>query len=119
MAGGSSFERVAAQTLSALVVVWEDSAGRVQPLDAHDDEHIHLFVGVTLTAANSGAKVLIQRTGLLDMGGLNFMPGPVWLGQGGALTQTVPASGYSLQLGAALSGSRLLLDPSLPYKMRY
>jgi hypothetical protein len=113
-AGGAAFELVAGVTLSALVVVWEDHAGRAWPLDASDDEHIHLFAGVTLTAAAGGAKVTVQHSGPLDASGLNLLPGPVWLGADGALTQVPPLAGFSFYLGSALSSSRLMLDPSLP-----
>jgi hypothetical protein len=109
--------RVAGETLSALKGVWEDDAGAVWSLDASDSAHITLFAGVTITAATAGGNVTVQRSGVLDAGGLNLTPGPVWLGVDGALTQTRPAAGFSLLLGAATAASRLILSPSLPIRL--
>jgi hypothetical protein len=107
--GGSG---IAGETISALRAVWEDSDGHLYLLDAHDAAHIDLFAGVSLTAALLGESLLIQRFGTLDATGLNLVPGPVWLGLNGALTQSPPETGFDLYLGAAISASRLILDPA-------
>lgn len=106
--------RSAGETLSALKAVWEDADGAVWALDAHDAEHIELYVGLTLTSADEGEAIKVQRVGALDADGLNLTPGRVWLGDDGALTQTPPSSGISLCLGAATAGSRLTLSPARP-----
>jgi hypothetical protein len=106
--------RSAGETLSALKVVWEDEDGAVWPLDAHDAGHIDLYAGLTLTSADAGEAIKVQRAGVLDANGLNLTPGRVWLGDDGALTQTPPSSGISLCLGAATAGSRLTLSPARP-----
>ena len=77
-AGGAAFTRVAATTLSALVVVWEDSAGRVRPLDYRDEEHTALLCGLTITSADAGQDVTVQRIGPLDAAGLGLVPGRVF-----------------------------------------
>jgi hypothetical protein len=106
--------RTAGETLSALRCVWEDNSGKVWLLDADDTAHAALFAGVTTTAGQSGAQVTVQRAGVLDAGGLNLTPGPVWLGTNGALTQTPPTGGCDLYIGAAVAGSRLILSPAEP-----
>lgn len=63
-AGGAALRRTAGETLSALRVVYELD-GQVFALDYRDD-HIDLLLGVTLTAADPGQPVNVQRSGVLD-----------------------------------------------------
>lgn len=108
-AGGSAFQRIAGETLSALRAVYELD-GVVRYLDSSDADHIDLLLGLTLTAATPGAPVNIQRSGPIDDAGWNWAPGPVWLGADGTLTQTPPADGYDVLIGAAMSATRLTLN---------
>jgi hypothetical protein len=108
-AGGSAFQRIAGETLSALRAVYELD-GVVRYLDPQDSDHIDLLLGLTLTAATPGAPVNIQRSGPIDDAGWSWIPGPVWLGPAGTLTQTPPADGYDLLIGAAMSATRLTLN---------
>jgi hypothetical protein len=114
--GGTALIRLAGETLSALRAVWEDAAGRVWLLDAHDAAHIALFAGITISSGNVGDAVTIQRAGVIDAAGLGLVPGRVWVGANGALTQIVPASGFDLYIGAALSNQRLVISPSEPIR---
>lgn len=110
-AGGSAFTRQSTGALSALRVVWEDDNGVVRPLDAHDDEHIDLVCGLTLTAAPTSGDVTVQRSGPVDESAWSWTPGRVYLGADGSLTQT-PAEddGYDVLIGYAVSPTRLYLD---------
>lgn len=109
-AGGAAFTRVAATTLSALVVVWEDSAGLVRPLDYRDEEHAALLCGLTITSADAGQDVTVQRIGPLDAAGLGLIPGRVWLGVDGRLTQTPPQDGCDILVGNATADERIYLN---------
>lgn len=109
-AGGSAFERTAGEPLSALKAVWEDEHGTVYALGYADDEHIDLLAGLTITAANAGAPITIQRSGPLDATGLNLTPGRVWLGVDGALTQSPPVTGFDVLIGYATAEKRLYID---------
>ena len=109
-AGGEAFTRVAATTLSALVVVWEDSAGLVRPLDYSDEEHAALLCGLTITSADAGQGVIVQRIGKLDAAGLGLVPGRVWLGVDGRLTQTPPKDGCDILVGNATADERIYLN---------
>ena len=108
-AGGSAVQRLAGETLSALVAVYE-LAGVVFRLDQADGEHIALLLGITLTAADAGAKLNIQRTGVIDDAAWAWNIGRVWLGTDGALTQVPPTQGFNLLIGAAVSPTRLILN---------
>lgn len=113
-AGGAAFIRVAGETISALVAVYELPDGTVHPLSQDDPSHINQLAGVTITSANAGAEITIQRTGPLDAEGLNLEPGRVWLGSNGRLTQEPPETGFDLLLGYATAEQRIYLDPQPP-----
>lgn len=108
-AGGSAATRQAGQVLSALLLVYE-AAGRVHPLDALDGAHIDQVAGLTLTAAQEGEPVDVQLAGPVDDPSWHWTPGALWLGAAGALTQDPPAAGYCLQVGAAVSPTRIILN---------
>ena len=108
-AGGSAFQRTAGETLSALRVVYELD-GTVHPLDYRDDDHIDLLLGITLTAADTGELLNVQRSGPLDDSSWNWTPGRIWLGADGALTQIYPVDGYDVLIGSAVSATRILLN---------
>lgn len=115
-AGGAAVERQAGEALSALRAVYELD-GQVFVLDYRDGAGIYLLLGLTLTAADAGGQVNVQRSGPLDDAGWSWAPGPVWLGADGALTQVAPVDGFCVLLGAAVSGTRLILDFHQPIAM--
>lgn len=112
-AGGSAFQRVAGQATSALVAVYEID-GAVYALDYRDALHADLLVGITLTAADSGAPINLQSAGPLDDASWSWTPGPVWVGVDGRLTQTPPDEGIDLLIGAAVSATRIQLNLHRP-----
>lgn len=112
--GGVVFEAVAGETLSALRVVYE-MGGEVFALSPNDDESVvDLMYGLTTTAANMGGEISVQRGGVITDASWSFVPGPVWLGTGGSLTQVAPVDDYDLRVGTALSATKLLLDFEYP-----
>lgn len=115
--GGSAVSRIAGSTLSALLAVWEDADGLVRALDGSDEDHIDLLSGVTLTAAESGAPVNVQLAGPLDDSSWNWSPGRVFLGAGGALTQTPPTSGFDVLIGIAVAPTRIVLRLQDPIEL--
>lgn len=115
-AGGSSVQRTAGATLSALRTVYELD-GQVFPLDYRDAGHVDLLLGITLTAADLGSPVNVQRSGVLDDSNWAWTPGRVWLGIDGALTQTPPAEGFDVLIGAAVSATRITLNLTDPIEL--
>lgn len=107
--GGSALQRTAGETISALRAVYELD-GFVRALDYRDDTHIDLLLGLSLTAAPAGGAVNVQRSGVLDDNSWNWLPGRIYLGANGSLTQTPPADGYCVLLGAATSATRITLN---------
>lgn len=115
-AGGAAVQRLAGETLSALRAVYELD-GEVFALDYRDAEHIDLLLGVTLTAADAGQPLNVQRLGAIDDDAWNWQPGRVWLGPAGALTQTPPTDGFDVLIGAAVASGRLLLNLQDPLEL--
>ena len=108
-AGGAAFQRVAGVTLSAHRLVYELD-GKVYPLSAWDGEHIDLLLGVTVTAAQEGGVINIQRIGAIDDDAWSWTPGRLYLGENGAITETPPEEGFCLLIGAAVSATRITLN---------
>lgn len=115
-AGGASVQRLAGSELSALRAVYELN-GQVFALDYRDTEHIDLLLGVTLTAADQGHPVNVQRLGAIDDDDWSWQPGRVWLGADGALTQNPPTDGFDVLIGAAVASGRLLLNLQDPLEL--
>lgn len=107
--GGSALQRTAGETLSALRAVYELD-GLVRALDYRDGIHIDLLLGLSLTAAPGGGPVNVQRSGVLEDSSWNWLPSRIYLGANGSLTQTPPADGYCVLLGAATSATRITLN---------
>lgn len=107
------FQRPAGTVLSALRVVYE-SQGRVFLLSADDEAHADLVLGLTLTSSDQGAPVAVKRAGVVDDQTWSWVPGQVWLGANGNLTQTPPADGVDLAVGTAVSATRLVLNLQQP-----
>lgn len=115
-AGGAAVQRLAGETLSALRAVYELD-GQVFALDYRDTEHIDLLLGVTLSAAQGGEPLNIQRLGAIDDDNWNWQPGRVWLGADGALTQAPPTDGFDVLIGTAVASGRLLLNLQDPLEL--
>lgn len=108
--GGIILTRVAGETLSALRVVYErngqvfllDPGTRLSPVDQ--------MLGVTLTAGEAGAQIAIRAEGTLDDAGWAWTEGLVFVGPDGTLTQTYPAVGWEIVVGASPSSQRINLN---------
>lgn len=115
-AGGSSVQRTAGETISALRLVYELN-DQVFYLDAADGEHVDLVCGVTLTSATTGQPINVQSSGPMDDSAWSWAPGPVWLGADGLLTQAPPEAGYLLYVGRAVSSTRLIINIDQPVEL--
>lgn len=69
-------------------------------------------LGLALTAASAqGQAVTVRRRGTVTEAGWAWSEGPVYVGDGGALTQAVPATGWLCQIGVAISATTIDIDP--------
>lgn len=110
-AGGQVLQRTAGQDTSALVVVYEDLFGAVWPADPDVETDVLALLGVTVSAAQGGQPINVQRLGVIDDASWSFAPGGrVYLAGQGRLTQEPPQAGYDVLIGTAVSPTRLLLN---------
>lgn len=115
-AGGAALQSTAGSSLSALVAVYELD-GVVRALSADDAQHIDLLLGITLTAAQAGERINVQRLGAIEDSGWNWVPGRVFLGANGALTQIPPMHGFDVLIGSATSPTRIALNLQDPIEL--
>lgn len=66
-------------------------------------------LGVTLGAVAAGEPASFRAAGQIIEPSWTWRPGPLYLGAGGTLTQTPPASGAVLEVGIALEPTVLLI----------
>jgi hypothetical protein len=92
--------------------------GRVRHADPADIADAHRVIGVSLNAAVANDPVKVRRFGDVADASLSFSTGaPVFVGAGGALTQTAPVapgSAFLLRIGAATATNALHVNPSPP-----
>ena len=76
--------------------------------DASDTLNADATLGITAGAALAGAAVFVVTHGVMVEGSWNWTPrDPVYLGAGGALTQTPPATGLVLVVAIALTATSI------------
>jgi hypothetical protein len=85
--------------------------------DCRIAEHAYLTMGVSESAVVLGANLLVFNRQPIEEPTWDWAPGqPVFLGQGGLLSQSVPVSPalFVLQVGIAVSAHRLDVDIQRP-----
>lgn len=117
-AGGQVLQRLAGMDTSALLVVYEDLFGAVWPADPDVEGDVLALLGVTVSAAEGGQPINVQRMGHIDDAAWQLEPGKrVFLGRQGRLTQEPPQAGYDVLIGMAVSPTRLLLNIQDPIEL--
>lgn len=104
-------QRVAGATIGGHLALVLGVDGQAYPASCLDP--LHQFVdSISLGAAIATYNVPVQRTGTLEHVGWDFVPGGlVFLGEAGALTQTLPVTAiFSKTLGVALQPTVISLD---------
>ena len=112
-AGGSVLQRPAGHVVSALRMVYELN-GQVFYLDYRDANTIYLLLGLTLSGAQAGELLNIQRAGVVEDSSWAWAPGALFLGPDGSITQNPPVDGFCVLLGSAVSATRIILDINRP-----
>jgi len=73
-----------------------------------------VLLGITVTAANAGASVLVQNEGELEFSGWSWLPGqPIYLGTNGLITQTAPDAApakFVAPLGFAMTATKIFIE---------
>lgn len=102
-------ELLAAATISAYFAVASSGANAVI---AADSNNVALpAIGINTGGVVTGAQATIQYAGPITFNGWNWTIGfPVFVGPGGALTQTAPSTGYLQSVGYPVSPTTLLIE---------
>ena len=82
----------------------------------HNVSHANRVLGVTTHAATAAAEISIQLSDVMAEVSWSWEPdAPVFLGLDGMLTQNINSTGlFFLQIGTALSATKLLIDKQIP-----
>lgn len=93
----------AAGNLSGHRAVTQRVDGTFEPASNTNPAHLSAPVWITTGAASSGAPVTAVAYGLIEEPSWAWTPGPIFLGVGGALTQTPPTAPavFLAQIGTA------------------
>lgn len=109
---GAGLVLTASGAISALrMVVADGGNGRYPDTSAAADAG--RVVGMSTTSAASGDPFGVLTKGEHVDAGWSWSPGPVFCGASGVLTQS-PSTGWVLEVGRALSATRLLVDVKTP-----
>ncbi len=109
----TNFSAVAGETLGGTRAVYVAADGKAYYADPSAST-AKLLLGVTTGAAALGASVTIQTEGVLTEASWSWSAtGSVWLTTTGQLTQTVPATGFLVQVGVPVGPTKLRIEPQL------
>lgn len=67
-------------------------------------------IGVTIGAVIIGAESNVRASGELIDSSWSWASGPIYNGLNGIMTQTVPSTGFVLQIATALSPTKILIN---------
>ena len=114
-AGGATVVTVGAAPLSGHTAVAMGADGLLIYADCTNPAHIGAVQGVIANAYGAGDPAVVQTDFDMVHAGWAFATGPVFVGTGGALVQTVPLGAVFAQVvGYALSATRIRVDVQPP-----
>lgn len=107
---------VAGMNINSFQVVTVHSDGKAYVADRTTSADSGRVIGIAVTSALTGGNVTIQQSGEVDnTGGWFFTPGDtMYLDTTGALTASVPTTGFELPMGVARSAGTLMLGIGTP-----
>ena len=108
--GGSVL--IAGENIPGHTIVVMDVSGAVMIADVTNPVHASTTIGITDSAAVTGAQVTVISTGeLITHSGWNFIPNyPVYIGTGGTVTQTDIGTIFSKVVGMAVSPTSVVVS---------
>ena len=114
--GGVTVTRIALNSLAGNRVVIQNSDDTVSYASSDNASHANRILGVTTHAATAAAEIAIQLSDIMTEVSWSWEPNaPVFLGSDGMLTQDINSTGlFFLQVGTALSATKLLIDKQIP-----
>lgn len=113
--GGATLVRVGATPLSGHTAAALDADGTLVAADCTLPPHCGAVLGVVTQAWNAGEDAQVQAAFPLVHAGWTWVPGPVFVGTAGQLTQALPDGAVFAQvIGLAVSETCVLIDPQPP-----
>ena len=108
---GTTYTRIASGSIGGQRFVVTNGDGTVSYASNLNDSQINKVFGITLNAANDGENVNVLTFGLTEFNGWSWNTAlPIFLGDNGLPTQTVPSSGFSLIVGFAETPTNIFVD---------
>lgn len=105
---------VAAEAISAIRVIY-NNAGQASPADSTNAAHSGSILGITLTSVLIGNTVSYVSEGRLTTPGESWdQSKPLFFDNLGRLTQTPPASGFSMIVGVPVAADKIDVRISQP-----
>ena len=109
--------KVAAETISALKVLKLDNPTDVNCADTDTCPNATVY-GVARVAAAMGSNVEIVRSGNLYDSSFNYpVNTPLFLGAGGVITDTAPATGFLTQIGHSGGPGLIIIEITDPVEL--
>ena len=114
-AGGATLVPVGPEPISGHSAVAVSADGELIYADCTDASHLGAVLGVVANAYAAGDDAVVQTSYPLGHSGWSWAPGPVYVGEGGQLTQTLPPGAVFVQvIGHALAPTVVLIDLQPP-----
>lgn len=80
--------------------------------DKDNPSHEGLIVGMSLEAVSSG-NITIVTNGPIEYNGWAWVEGPIYLGNNGLVTQTIPDTGFLQVIATAIAATKIIFNPQL------
>lgn len=115
--GGSAdyIEQIADGALGGHRVVKPTTSGKVGYADKATTAHAPVVLGITQGAAVDGDLIKVQYDGKMTESSWTWTVNvPIYCGASGVLTETVPTSGFVIQVGTSLSPTSILVNVRQP-----
>lgn len=105
---------LASEAIGGHIVVYQTASG-LAIASSNSVVHASRILGLTNSAVASGFSVPVTLSGELTESTWTFTEGlPVYLSVNGTITQSIPSSGFILQMGVAVSPVKILVSIKLP-----
>jgi hypothetical protein len=112
--GSDDLQLVAGMNLGGERVVIDTPTGAIYA-DSSNLAHANCVVGVTLNSALHNDIVNVRSENELEEPSWSWTPGaPIYLGLNGLMTQVQPSTGFNLQLGYAVTATRIYISIGVP-----
>lgn len=114
-AGGATLVKVGDTPISGHAAVAMDTDGRLVYADCTSAAQIGTVMGLTTSAYAANADAVVQQDFEVNFPGWAFVPGPVFVGEAGALVQSLPPAAVFQQVVAfALTATRIRVSVQPP-----